>query len=252
MRKIWVCVILALWLLAGAQIVKSNENGGSGKIMEVLGQVGTMEQTAVVEYYGVLDERVEDGEAFLSRVLEGLRERVSALEEEVVLEEGEFLRIEEEEGDTVAFVGKNPSVIRELKLVTRDGEEGEGQYLIADFRIQGEPETAFSVREWLKETAGEFMRAQRSSVNVIGSYSGKLTLEERNQAADELLKKMDARVVSEHREMEVYTVYGYTPYIPEYQLQEGAAVNVNIAMYYDEGEEKTYVYAAVPVIGLEY
>ena len=87
---------------------------------------------------------------------------------------------------------------------------------------------------------------------MIGCYEGNLTLEERNQIADEFLKEMGARVVSEHRDMQLYTIYGYTPDVKEYELQENQKVNLNFAMYYSQTEDKTYAYAAIPVIGLDY
>ena len=52
--------------------------------------------------------------------------------------------------------------------------------------------------------------------------------------------------------MRLYTIYAYSPYISDYEIQDGEAVNINIAMYYNEKEDQTYLYAAVPLVGLDY
>ena len=238
MKKFGVALVAVLWLLAGVQIVRSGEPGGRERIMEVLGKVGTMEQHCIVDYYGVLDESVEDEQAFLLEAARAL-----GLEEELI-----------ENADREAF-GEKQIINTEtgtFQLITKEEGQGQGQYFLAEISFEEEPEETFARRAALDKAMREYMRASRSSVNVVGYYSGKLTLEERNQAADELLERMDARVVSENRTMELYTIYGYTPYIAEYQLQEGNAVNVNIAMHYNAEEDRTYIYAAVPVISVEY
>ena len=52
--------------------------------------------------------------------------------------------------------------------------------------------------------------------------------------------------------MQLYTIYAYTTYVSDFVMQEDQAVNVNIAMRYNEEEDKTYVYVATPVLGLDY
>lgn len=213
MKKLWIVTVLFLWILAGLQIVQSYESDETDKIMEVLGSVGTMEQSAVVEYEGVLLENVENEEAFLHEI---------------------------------RAVTKGGT----LKLVSQGA--GEKQYLFINLEFQEGVKEAFSMREALEKFLCSYVETLHSSVNIIGSYSGKLTLEQRNRAADYLLEEMDAEIVSEYRDMELFTIYGYTPHIAEYQMQKDQPVNVNIAMYYDEEKDRTYVYAAVPVIGVEY
>lgn len=236
-KKIWLAAVGVLWILAGIQVVQSHEADGTDKVLEVLGSVGIMEQSAVVEYEGVLLETVENEKAFLDEIVnkcglcaemyrygsEGVESAVS-----VITAEGE------------------------IKLLTVLSGENEKQYLFADLKFQEGPARAFSVREAMEELLSSHARVTQSSVNVIGSYSGELTLEQRNRAADYLLQELDARIVSEHRGMDFFTIYGYTSHIEEYQLQKGEPVNVNIAMYYDEEQDRTYIYAAVPVIGVEY
>ena len=121
----------------------------------------------------------------------------------------------------------------------------EGTYLFWDIDFQEDVKKAFMVREDLK-------KEQNSTINVIGSYNGRLLLSERNEKVDEILDRLKAEVISEYRSEEFFTVYAYSPYIADYKMQKGQAVNLNIALQYDEEKDQTFIYAAVPVLGLEY
>ena len=35
-------------------------------------------------------------------------------------------------------------------------------------------------------------------------------------------------------------------------MQKGSPININLAMNYDENEDRTYIYAAVPILDLDY
>lgn len=237
MKKILLIIICVLWLLAGVQVIQSREEDKQEKIMEVLGRVGTMEQSSIVEYEGIVLEKIEKEQAFLEEILYVL-ELTAESYETISYEDSCELLASAKEGT--------------LRLVTRTGEEGNGQYVFVKLDFQEDTEAAFAVRKKLEDLLKPYLRTIQSSVNIIGSLKGELSLERRNRAADELLQELEAEVVTEHRSMELFTIYGYTPYIEEYKLQKNQAVNVNIAMYYNEEEDRTYIYAAVPVIGVEY
>lgn len=242
MKKSGIILVMLLWILAGVQIVRSGEPGGREKVMEVLGQLGSTERCCVINYYGILDQAVDDKKEFLTeaaRALEGSDENIRYSFVETVNEDGSYVTA----ADCLAGT---------LKLAARENGGREDQYFFAEISYKEDPEKAFARREALKDFASGYMKAERSSVNVEGSFDGELTLEERDKIADQFFSQADARVVSENRSMEFYTIYGYTPYIREYQLQNGSAVNINIAMHYDTEEDRTYIYAAVPVIEEEY
>ncbi len=234
MKKVWMILVGGLWILAGAQVFGSFEDKNQKKILEVLGQVGTMEQSCIVEYQGLLSEKVSDKKAFLK----GAAEQAGFCS-------GNFQ--EDKEAKSLCYTAED--AFGSGRLILKEGEEGD--CFLADFRLE-EAETAFKVRENLNVFGKEYMEETGSSLNVIGSFDGKLTLAERNREADRLMKELNADIVSEHRTMELYTICAYTPDLIEKQIQNGKAVNVNIAMNYNEEKEKTYIYAAVPVIGLDY
>ena len=133
------------------------------------------------------------------------------------------------------------------------GEENDSrQYIIINLAMDADMESALAYRKKLEDIMEGYVKDSRSSANVIGRYDGKLTLQERDTVADGLIEEMGARIVTENRDMRLYTIYAYSPYISDYEIQDGEAVNINIAMYYNEKEDQTYLYAAVPLVGLDY
>lgn len=238
-------LLLALWVIAGVQLVygKAEEED---KIVEALAGVGTQGQSCAVEYYGVckgaaldLDEREE----LLRRTAAGLG----------IHEPVRIVRRYDKEREETKLIKEAAHATTSLRLITTL-EEGKDtcQYFIANISMDGTMEDALGYRKLLEELLKEEMKESKSSANVTGTYEGELTMKERNRIADGLLEDMGAHVVSENRDEQLYTIYGYTPWIGEYRMQGDEAVNINIAMYYSRVRDVTCVYAAIPVIGLDY
>ena len=92
----------------------------------------------------------------------------------------------------------------------------------------------------------------QNTTMAYGFYKGQLSLEERNEIADDILESLGAHVVSESRTQQLYTIYGYTGGINDYIMQGDHAVNINVAMNYDEEKDRTRVYLAIPLMSEEY
>lgn len=243
-RKRWLVALFLLWSLAVSQLVRGHEEEQE-RVAEVFAQVGEQEQTGVVEYYGTYDgEYLEDSgrEYFLKKIAKelGITDHIEISSTSEAGREETRLTKEGSNADTV------------LRLLTSTAEGKKKQYMIIKITMKGDMENAYAYRKKLNELLEPYSGSSKSSANIIGTYDGKLSLEERNEIADRLLDEMDAKVVSENREMQLYTIYGYTPWIEEYEMQEEEPFNVNIAMYYSRTDDKTYVYAAVPAVGLDY
>lgn len=157
-------------------------------------------------------------------------------------------KYQEKVPEVLAHIGEQET----SAVLKYQGILAEGEYLFFDLDFENDIKKAFLVQEELHRKENPYVRMQESSINVRGSYRRELLLAERNQKVDELLKTLNAKVVSEYRSQDFFTVYAYTPYIADYKLQKGQPVNVNIALQYDEEENQTYIYAAVPILEMEY
>ena len=81
---------------------------------------------------------------------------------------------------------------------------------------------------------------------------GRQSEQAREKLVAAFLDCMDAKEVCGNRTEELYTIYGYTRHEREYVYQNGERVNVNIALTYDETQDKTRIHMAVPFISRSY
>lgn len=242
MKKIWVVLVICLWGMAAIQAFGIDRQEEKEKIMQVLADVGTMEQSASVEYYGRLKEKEDTPSVFLRRVAKEL-----GMEEKLTMNQ-----YTEEERRVAELSSRRGQDSLNVKMITVEENQGTGQYLLLSMKTEEQSLKVFEWRDELEGILNQNMQNVHCTTNLVGSYDGKLSLNERNRAVDELLEKMDVSVVEENRTMELYTIYGYTPLLKEYELQKGSPININLAMSYDELADKTYIYAAVPILNLDY
>lgn len=246
MKKFAVILLGVLWVLAGVQLLADKDSKEEERIVEVFGKVGNAAQSSVVEYYGTyagdyLD--TDEREELLGSIAQELGLTKDGIDLSRKYEDGRYeTKLYKEAGKAVSS----------LRFITVGEDEDSRQYVIINLAMDADMESALAYRKKLESIMDGYVKDSRSSANVIGRYDGKLTLQERNTVADGLIEEMGARIITENRDMRLYTIYAYSPYISDYEIQDGEAVNINIAMYYNENEDQTYLYAAVPLVGLDY
>lgn len=245
MKKIWVAFIVLLWGVAGFQIIQGKAAAEENKIIQVFHTVGSEQKTSMVEYYGTYDNDylpIEKRESLLRDIAQKLG----------ITRGLETDRTYEEKRQEISLTKKAKHAVTTIRFITNEEGKEIKQYMIASITLDKDMESAQAHKKKLEKILDEYTKDSRSSANVIGTYDGKLDLDERNEVADGILGDMGARIVTEHRDMQLYTIYAYTTYVSDFVMQEDQAVNVNIAMRYNEEEDKTYVYVATPVLGLDY
>ncbi len=239
-RKRWLIALFILWALAVGQLVQGHTEEEQ-RIVEVFAQVGGEEQTSRVEYFGICEREIEEA-ADRERMLRGLAEGLG------ITEGVEITSADTEGRETCTLRKMGEHGDTELSLVTAEVDGEPCQYLTAQIHMDGGMEDALAYRERLEALTKDDIKVGRSSADMEGSYPRRLSLEERNRIADELLGQLDAAVVEENRTENLYEIYAYTPWFTDYRLQDGAAVNVTIAMDYSESESTTNIPVAVPVL----
>lgn len=83
---------------------------------------------------------------------------------------------------------------------------------------------------------------------IMGKISGKLTLEEKKKIADSIFGYEGGSRIFEQEESGYYVTYGYTNGINMIRKVNGRMINMNIAITYDENEDKSLVYFGVPFV----
>ena len=67
----------------------------------------------------------------------------------------------------------------------------------------------------------------------------------------ELLEKLEAEIVAEHRE-DSYVVYAYTPLIEEYKTVGKDKINLTVAIIYNEETDVTEMLLATPLLNQDF
>ncbi|WP_310604404.1 YwmB family TATA-box binding protein [Anaerosporobacter sp.] len=164
----------------------------------------------------------------------------------------------EEDSDTILTKKESDQATTVIKLIrnrekTKQGTYVVRRYLIVDITIK---EDVNSILVYKKKTEKIIAKldatTSESQVTFTGTYDGKLTIEERNNIANQFVRDLQANIVVEQRGDELYTIYAYTGLINDYVKSEGNKINVNIAFTYNEKKNKTNLYVATPILNQDY
>ena len=132
------------------------------------------------------------------------------------------------------------------------GTQPQAQYVYVNITVYNNIDCAVSYRE-LVEGMFDAMGIQGNvNMNLVGSIEGTLNSTEKNELADGLLDRLGAKVVTENRDSDIFTIYAYSKGAGSYITIGGNKINMNIAIGYDEEQDRTKVYLASPINSLDY
>lgn len=140
--------------------------------------------------------------------------------------------------------------LRIISLIkqTQEGSEEE-HYVYAKIHLKHSIQAVISYKKLLQDVLEEMnCKDISATIQLTGTYEGYLTVARRNQVTDEILEAMGGKIVYEHREDDLYTVYAYTALLDDYITVEGKKINLHIAMSKDEVNYRTIVYLASPIL----
>lgn len=147
-----------------------------------------------------------------------------------------------------AYAADTELRIISLKEETEGGEEIR-HYLYAKITLRESIEAILTYKKLLEETFTSLKGTDISTtIQLMGEYSGYLTMEKKNEVTDRILSALDAKVAYDHREADLYTVYAYTAALENYITVENKKINLHIAMSRDEENYRTLLYLATPIL----
>ena len=155
----------------------------------------------------------------------------------------------EEEVNTTVLSKESVNGSVTIKAIT---QEPQAQYVYVNITVYNNIDCAVSYRE-LVEGMFDAMGIQGNvNMNLVGSLEGALNSTEKNELADGLLDRLGAKVVTENRDSDIFTIYAYSKGAGSYITIGGNKINMNIAIGYDEEQDRTKVYLASPINSLDY
>lgn len=87
---------------------------------------------------------------------------------------------------------------------------------------------------------------------IIGSFDGKLDEKSINNKGIKALKSVKGKIVEEYKDDYLLSYTAYTPIIEKYLEIGNKKVNLNLAIRYNEYEDKTYIWIGTPIITTGY
>lgn len=245
-------MVIGLWILAGMQFIYGHyiKENQDADIVEAFSSFGLKNQESLIESIGTYDQEYLE--------LSQRKPYVISIANQLgITSDYEIESIYEVPRSEVKLIKNARQAITTIQFVTMEHEMTDGtiktdQYVIIKIQIQEDLNSAMKYKDLVDQWMQTDTKDHNTTINLKGSYKGKIDLDARNELSDKLLATMNGIVVSEHRDMELYTIYGYTDRIKEYKETKGGRVNLNIAMNYDEGQDKTFLYFASPVVGFDY
>ena len=136
-----------------------------------------------------------------------------------------------------------------IKAIT---QEQQTQYVYVNITVYNNIDCAVTYRELVEGMFGAMGIQGNVNMNLVGSIEGTLNSTEKNELADGLLDRLGAKVVTENRDSDIFTIYAYSKGAGSYITIGGNKINMNIAIGYDEEQDRTKVYLASPINSLDY
>ena len=87
---------------------------------------------------------------------------------------------------------------------------------------------------------------------VMGKFPGQLNTEQRRRIADNIFGYEGGTRLFEYTEGGYYVAYGFTSGIEKIKKVNGKTINMNIAITYDETEDKSLVYFGIPIFNRDF
>lgn len=242
-RKTAIIICMGLWLFTAFHFFFDRKNA-QDSIVTAFANASLMDVSSKATCFGKYREEYMTQEEKENLLREAARE----------LSIGDYEMITRKDKETTTTIlsreGSKGSAL--LKVITREEKDEEGkvaatQYISMEVSLENSIPSAFAYKERMESVLKKLKIDTAVSLYLTGSISGKLLLPTRNVVADQILSDMKARIVSENRDMECYSIYAYVKNVKDYMLIENKKVNMNLSMSYNEASDRTYIYLATPM-----
>lgn len=235
-----IAVLTALILTFSITVFKLNQTKGEELLIEVFNQSTFTPIQANINLHSVFDNKFEN--------FEQMKDCIAKIENELnFVNEVESMEEKTDDYMVVKKVYSNAQVKMTIKLETSDES-----YLTTDILLYEDCSKIMELKEQAENIFKNLGISPQTNISVTGSYKGKLNTEQKKKISQEIMKQLGAEAREDYVSEDVYSVTGYTKKIDEYINSANKKINLNLALRYNEYENKTYLYLATPLLVTEY
>ncbi|MEE1312290.1 MAG: YwmB family TATA-box binding protein [Lachnospiraceae bacterium] len=234
MKRYQTCFLIILWAMVFIQAIINITAKNDYKLVEAFKASNSIPIEGKVIVSGSLGDKELDDET-KENILKDLANQAR------LANDYQIRTITEDEVETIILKkeGEDGSVWFRISSVENVN------YLTTEVAIE-DVEEIFGMKEQLESIMEEHGIDTESSLYVHGSFERILNRKEKNQVEKKLLSILEANVVLEYKDEYQDTIYCYSPLLSTYYERDGKKMNIQMILTYDESNEQTQLYLAVP------
>lgn len=210
----------------------------------------------------ILDEFI--GESEVEKISEEVKDFMGILGTEVELNrditelKGKYYSrevISHEGFNQVSIYGydKNENPITVITTSYLDNESNNGETSLYINLIKVEKNLSINgIMENINSIYKKYGKVVDNTICIIGEASGKLKTDELNKDVDKIIEKYRGKIVEEYSDENLLSYTIYTPFINKEIFSGKKRINLNLAIRYNEFEDKTYFWIGTPIITTGY
>lgn len=157
-----------------------------------------------------------------------------------------------ENDDKLEYIAKRNARDVETYVKIESNKKEKKSYLTINIIIYDKVEAILYVQKSLESVYKRLGLKYKMNITLAGSYDKVYSRSDYETLAKNICKMMKAKKVNDFRSDKIYSIYGYTDHIKDYVMVNKKKVNINVALRYNEYEDKTYLYIATPIITTDY
>lgn len=249
MRKLFFVLVAVLWVVAGIQVINSVNREDEEQIVEAFNKTNCMDAVSEVLAEGTLKDYQTN---------EKQKETLEALAKQLGIESACDIREEQDGSRHILELYREAAQAQvTIRIVSVEAEQTQSvvdttQYMTARILLYDDLECAVVYKQSLERAMQDCVEEPDVSLQFQGELQGRLTREERTALTGQLLEDISAKERRTNEDEGVYTTYAYTELAGNYEMIRGEAVNVTVAVTYDETAGRTRLYLATPVLKGDY
>lgn len=148
-------------------------------------------------------------------------------------------------------VDKNPITIMISSYLSPDYDNGETTLFINLIK-SGKTFNISGIMERIESIFNKFNKPVEITTCIIGTIEGKLKEADLKKSVTKSMKKVKGKIVEEYFDSSISSYTAFTPLIENSIFSGEKKVNLNLAIRYNEYENKTYIWIGTPIITTGY
>ncbi|MBC7958388.1 MAG: YwmB family TATA-box binding protein [Vallitaleaceae bacterium] len=241
-----IVIALGLVMMRG---IRLNELEGSKKFIQAFATTSFQVEATELNIWGeYMPKYMEKQE--MERVVKDFASYLGITDGHEALEEKNDKRIytlTKKAGDATTQI----QLVETIKNIEADTYQAKN-YLMVNIVLHHKYQSITYFEEKINDYFKKLKIQTTSGLTVTATKNGEISEVTAEGVMTQLVNALGGEVKAVFLEDELKSVYGYTKYFDNYITASGKKINMDLTVTYNEKEDRTYLYGAIPIITFEY